>query len=77
MTITSTNEGKNESLRRNEVAHTVNKRVQNAILGCNIKNNSMILVHFQGKPYNITEIQVFAPATNAKAAEVEQFYENL
>ena len=77
MTITSTDEGKNESLRRNEVAHTVNKRVQNAILGCNIKNNSMILVHFQGKPYNITEIQVFAPATNAKAAEVEQFYENL
>ena len=66
-----------ESLRRNGVAHIVNKTVWNAVLGCNLKKDSMILVHFQGKPYNITEIQVFAPATNAKAAEVEQFYENL
>ena len=70
--------GKNP--RRNGVVIIVNKRVQNAILGCNIKN-SMILIRFQGKPFNITEIHemfpVFAPATNAKAAEVEQFYESL
>jgi len=52
-----------ESLRRNRVALTVNKRVQNAVLGCNIKNNRMISVHFQGKPFNITVIQVYAPTT--------------
>ena len=66
-----------ESLRKNGVAIMVSKRVWNAALRCNLNNDRMISVRFQGKPYNITEIQVFAPATNAKAAEVEQFYENL
>ena len=66
-----------ESLRRNGVAITVNQRVWNAVLGCSLKNNRMISVHFQGKPFNITVIQVYAPATNAKEAEVEQFYEDL
>ena len=55
-----------ESLRRNGVALIVNKRIQNAILGCNLKNYRMISVHFQGKPFNITVIQVYAPATDAK-----------
>ena len=55
-----------ESLRRNGVAIMVNKRVQNAVLGCNLKNDRMISVHFQGKPFNITVIQVYAPASNAK-----------
>ena len=64
-----------ESLRRNGVAIIVNKRVQNAVLGCNLKNNRMIPVHFQGKPFNITVIQVFAPTSNAE--EAEQFYEDL
>ena len=66
-----------ESLRRNGVAPTVNKRVQNAVLGCNLKNDSMIFVHFQGKPFNIRVIQVYAPNSNAEDAEVEQFYEDL
>ena len=66
-----------ESLRRNGVAIIVNKRVQNAVLGCNFKNHRMISVHFQGKPFNITVIQVYAPASNAEEAEVEQFYEDL
>ena len=66
-----------ESLRRNGVAIIVNKRVQNAVLGCNLKNYRMISVHFQGKPFNITVIQVYASATNAKETEVEQFYEDL
>ena len=66
-----------ESLRRNGVAIMVNKRAQNAVLGCNLKNNRMILVHFQGKPFDITVIQVYAPTTNAKEAEVDQFYEDL
>ena len=66
-----------ESLRRNGVAIMVNKRVQNAVLGCNLKNNRMISVHFQGKPFNITVIQVDAPASNAEEAEVEWFYVNL
>ena len=61
-----------ECLRRDGVAMMVNKRIQNAILGCNLKNNRMISVHFQGKPFNITVIQVYAPTTNAKEAEVEQ-----
>ena len=65
-----------KSLRRNSVAIMVNKRVQNAVLGRNIKNNRMISVHFQGKPFNITVIQVYAPTSNAKEAEVEQFYED-
>ena len=59
-----------ESLRRNGVALIVNKRVQNAVLGCNLKNNKMISARFQGKPFNITIIQVYAPTTNAKEAEV-------
>ena len=66
-----------ESLRRNGVAIMVNKRVQNAVLGCNLKNDRMISVRFQGKPFNITVIQVYAPAGNAEEAEVEQFYEDL
>ena len=66
-----------ESLRRNGVAIMVNKRVQNAVLGCNLKNNRMISVHFQGKPFNITVIQAYAPTSNAEEAEVEWFYEEL
>ena len=66
-----------ESLRRNGVAIMVNKRVQNAVLGCNLKNNRMISVHFQGKPFNITVIQVFAPTSNAEESEVEWFYEDI
>ena len=54
-----------ESLRRNGVAITVNRRVRNAVLGCNLKNDRMISVHFQGKPFNITVIQVYAPTSNA------------
>ena len=65
-----------ESLRRNGVATIVNKRVQNAVLGCNLKNDRMISVNFQSKPLNITVIQVYAPTSNAEATEVEQFYED-
>ena len=63
-----------ESLRRNGSALIVNKRVPNAVLGCNLKNDRMISVHFQGKPFNITVIQVYAPTSNAEEAEVERFY---
>ena len=66
-----------EYLRRNGVAIMVNKRVQNAVLGCNLKNDRMISVHFQGKPFNITVIQAYAPTSNAEKAEVERFYEDL
>ena len=66
-----------ESLRRNGVAIMVNKRVQNAVLRCNLKNNGMISVRFQGKPFNITVIQVYALTSNAEEAEVEQFCEDL
>ena len=66
-----------ESLTTNGVAITVNKRVRNAVLGCNLKNDRMISVRFQGKPFNITAIQVYAPTSNAEEAEVERFYENL
>ena len=66
-----------ESLRRNGVAIMVNKRVQNAVLGCNLKNDRMISVRFQGKPFSITVIQVSAPTSNAEEAEVERFYEDL
>ena len=66
-----------ESLRRNRVAIIANKRVQNAVLGCNLKNNRMISVHFQDKPFNIMVIQAYAPTSNAEEAAVEQFYENL
>ena len=63
-----------ESLRRNGVAIEVNKRVQNVVLGCNLKNDRMISVYFQGKPFNIMVIQVYAPTSNAEEAEVERFY---
>ena len=66
-----------ESLRRNGVAIIVNKTVQNAVLGCNLKNDRMIFVHFQGKPFNITVIQVYAPTSNSEEAEVEWFCEDL
>ena len=66
-----------ESLRRNGVAIMVNKRVQKAVLGCNCKKDRMISVHVQGKPFNITVIQGYAPTSNAEEAEVEWFYENL
>ena len=66
-----------ESLRRYGVAIMVNKRVWNAVLGCNLKNDRMISVRFQGKPFNITVIQVYAPTSNAEEAEVERFYEDL
>ena len=69
MTIISTTVGRNPS--------EVNIRVQNAVLGCNVKNNRMISVRFQSKPFNITVIQVYAPTSNAEEAEVEQFYEDL
>ena len=66
-----------ESLRRNGVAIMVNKRVQNAVLGCNLKSDRMISVCLQGKPFNITVIQVYAPTSNAEETEVERFYEDL
>ena len=66
-----------ESLRRNGVAIIVNKRVWNAVLGCNLKKDRMISVRFQGKSFNITVIQVYALTSNAEEAEVEWFYENL
>ena len=66
-----------ESHRRNGVAIMANKRVQNAVLGCNLKNDRTISVCFQGKPLNITVIQVYVPTSNAEEAEVEQFYEDL
>ena len=66
-----------ESLRRNGVAIMVNKRVQNAVLGCNLKSDRMISVRLQGKPFNITVIQVYAPTRNTEETEVERFYEDL
>ena len=66
-----------ESLGRNGVAMMVNKRIRNAALGCNLKNDRMISVLFQGKPFNITVIQVYAPTSNAEEAEIERFYEDL
>ena len=66
-----------ESLRRNGVAMMVNKSVQNEVLGCNLKNDRMNSVHFQGKPFNITVIQVYASTSNAEEAEVERLYEDL
>ena len=76
MTIISTTVGRNP-LERNGVAIMVNKRVWNAVLGCNLKNNRRFSVHFQGKPFNITVIQAYAPTGNAEEAEVEWFYEDL
>ena len=66
-----------ESLRRNGMAIIVNKRVQNAVLGCSLKNDRMISVRFQGKPFTITIIQVYVLTSNAEEAEVEWFYEDL
>ena len=66
-----------ESLTRNGVGLRVNKRVGNAALGCNVKNDRMISVHFQGKPSNITVIQVYAPTSNVEEAEVEWLHEDL
>ena len=66
-----------ESLRRNGVAVMVNKRVQNAVLGCSLKNDRMISVCSQGKPFSITVIQVYAPTSNTEETEVEWFYEDL
>ena len=66
-----------EPLEEMEVAITVNKRVWNAVLGCNLKNNRMISVCLQGKPFNITVIQAYAPTSNVEEAEIEQFYKDL
>ena len=66
-----------ESLRRNGVALILNKSIQNAVLGCNLKNDRMISVHFQDKRFNITVIQVYAPTTDAEEAEAERFYDDL
>ena len=66
-----------ESLRRNVVAIIVNKRVQNAVFGRNLKNDRRISVHFQGKPFNITVIQVYAPTSNIEEAEAKQFCEDV
>ena len=66
-----------ESLRRNGIDIIVNKRVPNTVLGCSLKKDSMISVHFQGKPFNIMVIQVYAPTSNAEEAEIEQFCEDL
>ena len=66
-----------ESLRRNGVVIVISKRVRNAVLGCNLKNNRMVSARFQGKPFNITVIQVYAPTSNTEEAEVEWFFEDL
>ena len=66
-----------QSLRRNGVAIIVNKRVRNAVLGCSLRNDRMISVHFQGKSFNITIIQLYAPTSNAEEADVAWFYEDL
>ena len=66
-----------ESLRRNGVAIIDNKRVRNAVLGCNLKNDRMLSVRFQGKPFNIMVIQAYGPTSNAEESEIEQFYEDL
>ena len=66
-----------ESHKRNGLAIIVNKRVRNAVLGCNLKNDRMISVHLQGKPFNITVIQVYATTSNAEETEAEQFYKDL
>ena len=76
MTIISTTVSKS-SLKRNGVALIVNKRAQNAVIGNNLKNDRMISVQIEGKPFSITVIQVYAPTTNAKEAKIEQFYKNL
>ena len=75
MTIVSVTVGKTP-LEEMSIPHSQQKS-WNAVLGCNLKNDRMISVHFQGKPFNITAIQVYAPTSNAEEAEVEQFYEDL
>ena len=75
MTIISTTVGRNP-LEEMELAIMVNRRVRNEVLGCNLKNDRMISVRFQGKPFNIRVIQVYAPTSNAEEAEVERFYED-
>ena len=75
MTIRSTTVGKNPLEEMKQPSQST--RVQNAVLGCNLKNDRMISVHFQGKPFNITVIQVYAQTTNAEEAEIEWFYEDL
>ena len=79
MIIVSTSVGKNplKEVKKRKVAIIVHKRIQNAVLGCNLKNDRMISVPFQGKPFNITVIQVYALTNNAEEAEVEWFYEDL
>ena len=76
MTIVSTTVGRNP-LEDNGVALIVNKRLWNSVLGCNLKNNRMISVHFQGKPFNIMVMQVYAPTSNNEEAEAEWFFEDL
>ena len=75
MIIVSTSVGKNplKEVKKRKVAIIVHKRIQNAVLGCNLKNDRMISVSFQGKPFNITVIQVYALTSNAEEAEVERF----
>ena len=75
MTLVSTTVGR--SLRRNGIVIIVNKRVGTAVVGCSLKNDKMLSVHFQGKPLNITVIQIYDPTSNAEEAEVEQFYQDL
>ena len=75
MTTISTTAGKNPLEEMDPII--VNKRAWNAVLGCNLKNDRMISVRFQGKPFNITVIQAYAPTSNAEEAEVERFYEDL
>ena len=75
MAIISTTVGRNPSEEMESIM--VNKRIQNAVLGCNLKNDRMISICFQGKTFNITVIQVYAPTSNAEEAEVERFYEDL
>ena len=69
--------GGQEFLRRNGVAIMIIRRVRNAVLGCNVKNNRMISLHFQGKPFNISVIQAYAPTSNTEEAEIKWFYEDL
>ena len=77
MTVISTTVGRNPLEEMEWLAIMVNKRVRNAVFGCNLKNNRMISVCFQGKPFKVTVIQVYDPTSNAEEAEVEQYYEDL
>ena len=77
MIIISTTVGKNPLEEMEYLSIIVNRRVRNEVLGCNLKNDRMISAHFQGKPFNVTVIQVYAPTSNAEEVEVEWFYEDL